>query len=293
MSKQTVVLLVVLVFVISACTAVETPYEAMRRLATRQVGVSTPTPGLPPGPGEEPVPTPTLPLPGQASPTPPLPGEGEEVEADKPTEMPPPADAVVIAASNVNLRSGPGTAYYILGTVKPGDTLAVLGRNAAASWFKVRTAEELEAWVWEELIELNIDVEDVEIASAPPIPDDAGTSAPADTGSDQPTESPAQSGQPLQLSYGIVRAWDDPAANQGYHEIYIDARGGAGGYRYFRDGEEFAGPAFVATAVSCSDFFATNIRVEDSAGASAEVLVTFRPFCPTPMHCEDCPLWSP
>jgi SH3-like domain-containing protein len=45
----------------------------------------------------------------------------------------------------LNLRSGPGTQFRILGGVATGDGLTVLKRQE--SWTKVRTDEEIEGWI--------------------------------------------------------------------------------------------------------------------------------------------------
>lgn len=53
--------------------------------------------------------------------------------------------------ANANLREGPGTNFGIAAVTAAGDELALLGRNAAGDWLRVRTApvegeESVEAW---------------------------------------------------------------------------------------------------------------------------------------------------
>jgi uncharacterized protein YraI len=60
-------------------------------------------------------------------------------------------------SGNVNLRQGPGTTYDIVGTVAPGDTFAILGRNAASDWLQIRTMPGddetvLDAWIFASLV---------------------------------------------------------------------------------------------------------------------------------------------
>jgi hypothetical protein len=53
----------------------------------------------------------------------------------------PPASTVVAdgatAARNANLRQGPGTDFAIVGNVRPGDALQVIGQNSDGSWLQL------------------------------------------------------------------------------------------------------------------------------------------------------------
>jgi hypothetical protein len=53
---------------------------------------------------------------------------------------------VTAGDSNVNIRSGPGTNYDIIGTLKSGQSLEIIGRNTDSSWWQVSTANGL-GWV--------------------------------------------------------------------------------------------------------------------------------------------------
>ncbi|MCB9435559.1 MAG: SH3 domain-containing protein [Anaerolineales bacterium] len=52
----------------------------------------------------------------------------------------------IVNAAYLNIRSGPGVSYSILGTVEGGDQLLIIGQNADASWFNVETVFG-EGWV--------------------------------------------------------------------------------------------------------------------------------------------------
>lgn len=52
----------------------------------------------------------------------------------------------IVNAAYLNIRSGPGVSYAILGTVTGGTQLPILGQNADASWFNVDTVFG-EGWV--------------------------------------------------------------------------------------------------------------------------------------------------
>jgi hypothetical protein len=82
----------------------------------------------------------------------------------------PPADAVV-NTGELNLRSGPGTAFSIIAELHQGDPLTILGRNGNFTghqlWFLVQNAGGLQGWVAGWLITLYIDVNSVPIVQTP------------------------------------------------------------------------------------------------------------------------------
>ncbi len=50
-----------------------------------------------------------------------------------------------VTANGVNLRSGPGTTYYVVGSVNNGDILTLLDTNG--DWYQVKTADGLTAYI--------------------------------------------------------------------------------------------------------------------------------------------------
>ena len=79
------------------------------------------------------------------------------------------ADAVV-ASETLNVRGGPGTNYPVLGALKKGDAVAVVGRSADSKWAKLGFADVKEAWASAQFLTFNIDFPGVEAAAAPPAP---------------------------------------------------------------------------------------------------------------------------
>jgi uncharacterized protein YraI len=70
----------------------------------------------------------------------------------QPTAIPTATQAVgaptaTVKTGRLNVRSGPGPGYKALATVVQFDVLTLLGRNANASWVKVKTAANVEGWV--------------------------------------------------------------------------------------------------------------------------------------------------
>ena len=82
---------------------------------------------------------------------PPATPQPEASPTDVPTEVPPvdaapPAptatlvpgsQAGTVTAVNLNVRGGPGTTFAVIGKVKRGDTVSVLGRNANGAWLAI------------------------------------------------------------------------------------------------------------------------------------------------------------
>jgi Tol biopolymer transport system component len=125
-----------------------------------------------------------------------------------PTSVPPAATALVtLQGSRLNLRSGPGVAYPIVGKAETGSRWAVVGRTAAADWVQLRTLNGNGATSWAAVSYLQITgvVENAPTITdlpAPPaqtqvvrtlLPTPAPGSTPAATG--QPTASAARAGK--------------------------------------------------------------------------------------------------
>lgn len=71
--------------------------------------------------------------------------------------VPPPTPSVSLtgvinADDTVNVREGPGRNFARVGSVRPGDTVPVLGRNADGTWIQIRLEDGTEGWVLADLI---------------------------------------------------------------------------------------------------------------------------------------------
>ncbi len=69
--------------------------------------------------------------------------------------------ATITTAANV--RSGPGTGYYVVAGVYPGQVLAVLGRNHTSEWVQVRLADGTTGWVYVWLVTLSLPINSLPI----------------------------------------------------------------------------------------------------------------------------------
>ncbi len=145
-------------------------------------------------------------------------------------------DAALTAA--VNVRSGPGTNYSIVGQLQPGQSALITGRSEDSSWWQINMAGEGEVeeagWIYGQLVTLAGDNSAVAVAEAPPPPTPAPEAAPA---ADPPTseeaaeEAPPPSAEELedQLRCGkdfcvtyqaMVPIWENGGCI-GNHSIYI------------------------------------------------------------------------
>ncbi len=60
---------------------------------------------------------------------------------ETPSPSPPSDYGTIVARSGVNLRSGAGTQFATIGTVKSGDLVSILGQNANGEWLHIRTQD--------------------------------------------------------------------------------------------------------------------------------------------------------
>ena len=100
------------------------------------------------------------------------------------TPTPVPVDAVV-TAPQLNVRSGPGTAFGTVATLVKDNVLDVVGQSNSCVWLQVRTATGAEGWVahvieGKEYTSLNIECNSVpEVVVPTPTPRPQPTSPPA------------------------------------------------------------------------------------------------------------------
>ena len=73
-----------------------------------------------------------------------------------PTKTPTPAPYAVVTAETLNVRAGPGTGYDRIAQVRRGERLAIIGRNQACDWFKVKITGSKTGWVAVNYVDLNV-----------------------------------------------------------------------------------------------------------------------------------------
>lgn len=131
-----------------------------------------------------------------------------------PTKTPTPQPIAIVDTEGLNVRKGPGTDYDILGSVKRGDELVIVGRLADKSWYQIEY-EELKGWVFGGLvIAENADQVPV-ITDIPPTNTPAATATPAE--SLTPTPLPGVEGTVQPGQEGIEYTYVD---EQGVEHTY-------------------------------------------------------------------------
>lgn len=164
-----------------------------------------PTVQIEPSPTRTPMPTftPALSLASWAEPVDDPPAH-ESIAAEIPTNTPtlvilptdPPAptptntpnpDPRVTILQNMNVRTGPGTDYPVIGPGSAGETSNIIGRNADSSWVQIQyTTANGSGWVYAPLVQLDGDLNMVPLVEVAPPP------APTATPTPEPTPTPAE-----------------------------------------------------------------------------------------------------
>ncbi|GAB4572460.1 MAG: hypothetical protein Kow0077_11960 [Anaerolineae bacterium] len=110
-----------------------------------------------------------------ATPEPTQPPEEQPTEEPAPTEeqAPPPTATPsgprAQTTAGVNVRSGPGTGYAVIGSLLAGTELDITGRNADNSWFRVPYYN-AEGWIFGGLLNVTGDVNTLPVINVPPPP---------------------------------------------------------------------------------------------------------------------------
>jgi len=72
---------------------------------------------------------------------------------------------VLVIKDRVNLRSGPGTDYSIVGLTVNGDTFSVVGRNSTNDWYMIVFESGESAWIYGLLVQVSVPLEDLPIVN--------------------------------------------------------------------------------------------------------------------------------
>jgi hypothetical protein len=85
-------------------------------------------------------------------------------------EQPANAPDAVVNSDLLNVRGGPGTNYPVVGTLKKGDGVEVVGRSADSKWAKLGFTDVQEAWASAQYLTFNTDFGKVALAKSPTAP---------------------------------------------------------------------------------------------------------------------------
>lgn len=122
---------------------------------------------------------------------------------DTPTPQPPtatvPATPSLVAQTDLNVRAGPGTNYNVIGLLPVGAPADVVGRSEDGQWWQIRfdLAENGLGWVSADpAFATTANVDNVQVAPAPPTATPTPTNTPAPTDTPVPTDTPTPTSIP-------------------------------------------------------------------------------------------------
>lgn len=98
-----------------------------------------------------------------------------------------------VSGDFVNMRSGPGTAYDLVGQLKQGATARVIGKSSDGQWWRINVDDKT-AWVSGQYVQANEAANRVTVVEAPALPTSvpATAAAPLPTATALPAVTPAQ-----------------------------------------------------------------------------------------------------
>jgi len=105
----------------------------------------------------------------------PVPGPTRPIFHSTATRRPPtatrrPEPSAVVQVNTLNVREGPNTDYPIVNKTYEGQRLAIQGRDVGSTWLKVRLSDGTFGWIAVEYVRLNVGLDSIPVASAPPKP---------------------------------------------------------------------------------------------------------------------------
>lgn len=177
----------------------------------------------------QPLPTPTSPPPTATSvptvPSPTATATQPLPPTATPTATPTSVPYVVVDAQGLNVRSGPGTLYPIIGLMRQGDEADIVARNDEGTWWQVRFDDGSQGWVYAALVTAFGPTEQIALAQHVPPPPPTPTPAPAPT----PTP-PPKPATPYALTGFRLRSVGEDAqsCSGGDHNIWVTVVDAAG-----------------------------------------------------------------
>lgn len=136
----------------------------------------TPVPTFTPAPALPSFTIPTLtPIPVAPTPTAtrvivqPEASSGDRLEEEIPAVEAAASQAQLVAPGTVNIRSGPGLDYEVIGALSANTTMPITGRNGPGSWWQLKIAGGATGWVAASVVNAT-NTDAVPVVDAPPAP---------------------------------------------------------------------------------------------------------------------------
>jgi uncharacterized protein YraI len=193
----------------------------------------TPVPTFTPAPAE-PIIIVSTPVPVTPPPTPTATRvmDGDQTVADNNTaseasaSQPNPVNQPqLVAPGAVNIRSGPGLNYNVIGTLSANTAMPVVGRNANGSWWQIKTPDDAKGWVAGSVVNAT-NTGEVPVAQAPPPPQSAPVAAQPAADSSGPAPAPAPPPEQPKYQYTPTGWYDD--GNAGLTRFLGDIKDSSG-----------------------------------------------------------------
>lgn len=200
----------------------------------------------------------------------------EEPEVEEVATCPP----VATALKNANCRSGPGTAYPVIGSLNQGMSSTVVGRNADSSWWVIdNPSGSGSCWIWGEIVEVKPDTCDVPILAAPPLPPTDTPTLPPPTPTFTPTTPPQDTtppsvpspqspgnGSTVACSTSVTLSWSASSDESGIATYYIKLEKQISPGNWQSAGGFTSTTTSVDVPVDCGIVYRWTVRAEDNAG---------------------------
>ncbi len=97
----------------------------------------------------------------------------QPAQSDQPAPPATPSETggnAVVATDTLNVRSGPGTNYPVIGRLAQGDIVLITGRSSDSKWVKIAAQGIEQAWISAQYLVLFVDLPDIPVAQAPTAP---------------------------------------------------------------------------------------------------------------------------
>jgi uncharacterized protein YraI len=99
------------------------------------------------------------------------------------------SSAQLVAPGAVNIRSGPGLNYNVIGTLSANTAMPIVGRTANGSWWQIKTPDDGRGWVAGSVVNAT-NSGNVPVAQAPPPPQSAPVAAQPAADTSEPAPPP-------------------------------------------------------------------------------------------------------
>ncbi len=224
---------------------------------------------------------------GAQGPTqPPAVATSPPAEATAPPTAPPEASAtpsvepgMVTANVNANVRNGPGTNYYVIGTLAQGESALVTGRNADSSWWQISFGGGV-GWIANSVASANGQAYNAPVVGAPPPPATNTPVPPTATPTPlAPTNTPAPT-VGLWVDQTVLSAGQCTTLRWNFANIrafYVSF-----GYGYDKEGQPGTGTRQVCPSVTTT-YQATVVRQDGSQEAHSATISVSGSGCGDPV----------